>query len=44
MRQVPRAAVPDMPDRVVAATAAYLDVPVVSRDRRIRVANLKTIW
>jgi PIN domain nuclease of toxin-antitoxin system len=44
MRQVPRVEVPDMPDRMVAATAIYFDVPVISRDRRIRAAKLKTIW
>lgn len=44
MRQVPRAEVPDMPDRIVAATAVYFDVPVISRDRRIRAASLKTVW
>ncbi|HEV2378455.1 MAG TPA: PIN domain-containing protein [Terriglobia bacterium] len=44
MRQVPRAEVPDMPDRMVAATAVYFDVPVISRDRRIRAASLETIW
>ena len=44
MRQVPRADVPDMPDRIVAATAAYFNVPVISRDNRIRAAALKTIW
>ncbi len=44
MRQVPRAEVPDMPDRMVAATGVYFGVPVISRDRRIRAANLKTIW
>lgn len=44
MRQVPRAEVPDMPDRMVAATAVYFDVPVISRDRRIRAASLKTVW
>jgi PIN domain nuclease of toxin-antitoxin system len=44
MRQVPRAEVADMPDRVVAATAVYFNVPVISRDRRIRAASLKTIW
>ena len=44
MRQVSRAEVPDMPDRMVAATAVYFDVPVISRDRRIRAANLKTVW
>ena len=44
MRQVSRAEVPDMPDRMVAATAVYFDVPVTSRDRRIRAASLKTVW
>ncbi len=44
MREVSRAEVPDMPDRVVAATAVYFDVPVISRDKRIRAAHLKTIW
>lgn len=44
MRQVSRAEVPDMPDRIVAATAVYFDVPAISRDRRIRAASLKTVW
>jgi PIN domain nuclease of toxin-antitoxin system len=44
MRQVSRAEVPDMPDRMVAATAVYFDVPVISRDRRIRAAAVKTVW
>ena len=44
MRQVPRAEVPDMPDRMIAATAVYFNVPVISRDRRIRAATLKTVW
>ena len=44
MRQVSRAEVPDMPDRMVAATGVYFDVPVISRDRRIRAASLKTVW
>jgi PIN domain nuclease of toxin-antitoxin system len=44
MRQVPRAEVPDMPDRIIAATAVYFDVPVLSRDRRILSAKLKTVW
>ena len=44
MRQVPRADVPDLPDRMVAATSVYFDVPVISRDGRIRAANLKTVW
>ncbi len=44
MWRVPRAEVPDMPDRIVAATAVYFDVPVISRGRRIRGSNLKTVW
>ena len=44
MRKVSRAEVPDMPDRMIAATAVYFDVPVISRDRRIRTASLNTIW
>jgi PIN domain nuclease of toxin-antitoxin system len=44
MRQVPRDAVPDMPDRIVAATAVFLGVPLISRDRRIRASNIQTIW
>jgi predicted nucleic acid-binding protein len=44
MIQVPRADVPDMPDRIVAATALYFDVPVISRDGRIQAAMLKTVW
>jgi hypothetical protein len=40
MRQVPRADVPDMPDRIVAATAVYFGVPVISRDGRIRASRI----
>jgi PIN domain nuclease of toxin-antitoxin system len=44
MRQVSRAEVPDMPDRMIAATAVYFGVPVISRDGRILAARLHTIW
>jgi len=43
-RQITREAGPDLPDRVVGATALCLGVPVVTRDRRIQAAGLKTIW
>jgi PIN domain nuclease of toxin-antitoxin system len=36
--------IPDMPDRIIAATALYLGVPVISRDSRIRLSSLQTIW
>jgi len=36
--------VPDMPDRIVAATAVYYSVPVISRDGKIRASNVQTVW
>lgn len=43
--QIPRAIVPDMPDRIVAATALVLGLPLVTKDRKIRaLTNLTTIW
>ncbi len=44
MRRVPRDEVPDMPDRIVAATGLYLGVPVISKDGRIRASVMQTIW
>jgi len=42
--RVPRETVPDMPDRIIAATAIHLDLPLVSRDGRIRMTGIKIIW
>lgn len=36
--------VPDMPDRIVAATAIHHNVPVISRDGKIRLSTITTIW
>jgi len=36
--------VPDMPDRTIAATALYLQVPIVSKDSKIQLSGLTTIW
>lgn len=45
MRVVPRAAVPDMPDRIITATAYQLGVPLISRDARIREAGIvPVLW
>jgi len=44
MLAVPRVDIPDMPDRIVAATALYFGVPVISRDGRIRASNVLTVW
>jgi len=42
--RVPRAEVPDLPDRIIAATALYQAVPIISRDHKIRTSNLSTVW
>ena len=44
LRKVPREDVPDMPDRIVAATGLYFGVPVISRDGRITASSVRTIW
>jgi len=36
--------VPDMPDRIIAATALHLSVPLVSKDSKIRLSGLATLW
>jgi len=41
---VPRDLVPEMPDRIIAATALRLDLPLITRDGRIASAGIKTIW
>ena len=42
--RVDRESVPDMPDRIIAATALHLGLPLVTRDRKIRAADIETIW
>ena len=44
LSRVPRDEVPDMPDRIIAATALYFGVPVISRDSQIRNSAIPTIW
>ena len=44
MEQIPRDAVPDMPDRIIAATALSLNLPLVTRDGKIRASRITTIW
>ena len=44
LHQVERDQVPDMPDRIIAATALTLGVPVISRDSKIRLSSVATIW
>jgi PIN domain nuclease of toxin-antitoxin system len=42
--RVDRLKVPDLPDRIITATALELGVPLISRDARIQVSGIATIW
>ena len=44
VHRVPRNMVPDMPDRIIAATALHLGLPLITRDQRIQSAGINTIW
>lgn len=44
LEHVERDQVPDMPDRIIAATAVHLGLPLISRDRKIRTSSVTTIW
>jgi PIN domain nuclease of toxin-antitoxin system len=44
IQNIARDIVPDMPDRIIAATALHLGLPLITRDRRLQAAGLKTIW
>ena len=44
LSQIDVAKVPDMPDRIIAATGLLLGVPVISRDSKIMLSGLTTIW
>jgi PIN domain nuclease of toxin-antitoxin system len=44
MADIPRKDVPDLPDRVIAATGLFYAVPVLSRDGQIRSSIVRTIW
>ncbi len=45
IRQIPSETMPEMPDRIIAATSLSLNLPLVTRDLKIQsLTNLKTIW
>ena len=45
MQSVDRAAVPDLPDRVIAATALAYRLPVLTKDSRLRAfSGIQTVW
>ena len=44
MRNISRQDIPDLPDRIIAATALHLGVPLVTNDGRIRASSITTVW
>ena len=44
LERVPRDQVPDMPDRIIGATALALDIKLVTSDRDLRESVVPTIW
>jgi PIN domain nuclease of toxin-antitoxin system len=45
LENISRQTVPDMPDRIIAATAMLLNLPLVTKDHKIRaLTSIQTIW
>lgn len=45
LAQIPRSTVPDMPDRIIAATALHLNLPLVTKDRKIQaLQSIQIVW
>ena len=44
VQRTSRNTVPDMPDRIIAATALILGLPLVTRDSAISTIGITTIW
>ena len=42
--RIPRESVPEMPDRIIATTANYLNLPLITCDKKIQASNVETIW
>ena len=44
LAKIDRNSIPDMPDRIIAATALLNNVPLLSRDKKIKISQVETIW
>lgn len=45
LTQIPRQTVPEMPDRIISATALHLNLPLVTKDHKIQaLKSIQTIW
>lgn len=41
---VDRNQIPELPDRIIAASALHLNIPIISRDHKIQSSAIQTIW
>lgn len=44
LSEIDRQIIPEMPDRIISATALYLNLPLVTRDTKITASIVETIW
>ena len=45
LSQISRSIIPDMPDRIIAATALHLNLPLITKDHKIQaLQSIQTIW
>lgn len=44
VERIPRETVPDVPDRIIAATALTHNLLLVAADQKIRASRIATIW
>jgi PIN domain nuclease of toxin-antitoxin system len=44
LRQIPKPQIPELPDRLIAATARHLNLPLITRDLTIQTSSIATIW
>lgn len=44
LARIPRTSVPDLPDRIIAATAVHLNLPLITKDKMIQASGISIIW
>lgn len=45
MERIPREKIPELPDRIIAATALHLNVPLITKDHRLQDwEGIVTVW
>jgi len=44
VEQIPRDQVPDLPDRIIGATALQMELPLVTADTELQASAVTTIW